>query len=678
MLGGAPGTAATVAAASILVAEGGTVALGLGAACYALLSALWVLMDVARAWWSLRGRLPIVPWRPNLLFRVYPTSKRNLLDRVSRRMDASARADAAADAARLRSRHPGHPPRAFGAVVGTCPFAHIGGASLANAALKSQPVKAPLYRAFEPFAGGGIFTAEGETWLARRTEVLAAFAAAGLEPLAAASIQNARDTVREMRAMMQGQSFTPIAALPLLQRATLRTTFQYLAGCTVAEAAAAFPESAARDGVRLAARELEDEYLEAATKLRHLIPARARSVWMLSDWAYRASPVGRLEARSVRNARRLATLAVRAARPGSPLAALAESAAHGGSGIRDDGSGARGRETGANERATTTTTTTTKPSPRVRGRARWESYMGGGVFVSRAGRPDPDPDLAPTPRDERIPRALLDEAVTLLFAGHDTQSATLSWALLRLAAEPEIQKDLRAGLRRRKNADVAAELGVEGPASRGGADGTASPALDGTAGPNPSRFSASLRDLPSPHQPAWRTSAAAPELEAVLRETLRLHPVAPLVARRLVSDVADEDGFRLSEGTAVGVWLHAVHRDPAAWDRPDAFAPRRWLVDDERLPTPNAPRRGAEEEPPRVRRKGSAFMPFAAGPRACVGQHLAWVFMRVMLAQLVCAFEFAPGDERDPMTPSVGFTVTPANGARVQARSVDGREENHR
>ena len=153
MLGGAPGTAATVAAASILVAEGGTVALGWGAACYALLSALWVLADVARAWWSLRGRLPIMPWRPNLLFRVYPTSKRNLLDRVSRRMDASANAATAADATKPGSRI--RPPRAFGAVVGTCPFAHVGGASLANAALKSQPVKAPLYRAFEPFAGGG-------------------------------------------------------------------------------------------------------------------------------------------------------------------------------------------------------------------------------------------------------------------------------------------------------------------------------------------------------------------------------------------------------------------------------------------------------------------------------------------------------------------------------------------
>ena len=669
MLGGAPGTAASVAAASILVVEGGTVALGWGVACYALLSALWVLMDVTRAWWSLRGRLPIVPWRPNLLFRVYPTSKRNLLDRVSRRMDASARADAAADAARPRSRRLRQPPRAFGAVVGTCPFAHVGGASLANAALKSQPVKAPLYRAFEPFAGGGIFTAEGETWQARRTEVLAAFAAAGLEPLAAASIENARNTVREMRTMIQGQSVATIAALPLLQRATLRTTFQYLAGCTVAEAAAAFPE--ARDGVRLSARELEDEYLEAATALRHLIPARARSVWMLSDWAYRASPVGRREARSVRNARRLPTLAARAARPGSPLAALAEGRAHGGAGNDD---GARERETDTNavkRRVTTTAPSGSGGEPFVRGRARWESYMGGGVFVSRAGRPDPDPDpdpdpepsragpsAPPTTRTGKIPRALLDEAVTLLFAGHDTQSATLSWALLRLAAEPEIQKDLRAGLSRTKSADVAGELGVERRES-GGADGPASRA---------SR--ASSRRGASPHQPAWRTSAAAPELEAVLRETLRLHPVAPLVVRRLVSDATDGDGFRLPEGTAVGVWLHAVHRDPAVWDKPDAFAPRRWLVDDG-VPT-RAALSGAGEEPPRVRHKGSAFMPFAAGPRACVGQHLAWVFMRVMLAQLVCAFEFAPVEEHDPMTPSVGFTVTPANGARVQVRSVVG------
>jgi cytochrome P450 len=293
--------------------------------------------------------------------------------------------------------------------------------------------------------------------------------------------------------------------------------------------------------------------------------------------------------------------------------------------------------------------------------------MGGGVFVSRS-RADRDPagdsKRESDSRNKKIPRALLDEAVTLLFAGHDTQSATLSWALLRLAADSEMQKDLRLGLSR--SADVEHELGVEKVCRKSplGADGTETKTKTKT---KTARVAKDVSTHAPTHQPAWRTSAAAPELEAVLRETLRLHPVAPLVVRRLTSDAADGDGFRLPEGTAVGVWLHAVHRDPEFWDQPDAFTPRRWLVDGD------GDGGGADDELPQVRRKGSAFMPFAAGPRACVGQHLAWVFMRVMLAQLVCAFEFAPGDERDPMTPSVGFTVTPANGARVKVRSLDER-----
>ena len=182
---------------------------------------------------------------------------------------------------------------------------------------------------------------------------------------------------------------------------------------------------------------------------------------------------------------------------------------------------------------------------------------------------------------------------------------------------------------------------------------------------------------PEPVRPAWwRTSAGAPVLEACLRETLRLHPVAPFVARKLTSGVSvspegGESGvgaLTLPAGCAAGVWLHAVHRDPAVWVDPDSFDPSRWLVRSDSI---RSNIQGWNRTPGdvRVKFKGAGFMPFATGPRSCVGQHLAWVYMRVVLAGLVRAYEvrLAEGEgEGDALTPSVGFTVTPANAARVR------------
>mgnify|MGYP001969130983 FL=1 len=628
MLAGAPGTAAAAAAASVLALEGGEHALAWGVALYVICAATWTLADAVGARLVFRGKLPSVPWRPNLMFNVYATPRRNLLDRVSRRMAAARVGNDATT--KHRHRH-----RAFATVVGNCPFAHVGGAALARAALDRQPVKSPLYRAFEAFAGVGIFTAEGDDWAAKRSEVLGAFATAGLEPLAAASTRAAAGLTAEIDAQLvaatRGKEATregstvddaekgegggggggrggdgnglEVDMLPRLQRATLRATFEYLAGVDLPTAAAADGGDASRP--RRPAGVWEDEYLAAATDLRALIPARARSVWMLSDWAYALSPVGRLERARIREARRLPELALRAAVPGSPLDHLRRGPAH---------------------------------SRRRRG---WSGSIFSRFWGSsrRAGLGSRDP--------------LLDEATTLLFAGHDTQSATLSWALLRLAGDPAAQRELRASL---TDDPVAME---------------------------------SLAKKTNVQPAWWRTSAGAPVLEACLRETLRLHPVAPFVARKLTSDAVvasgagdDDDGggLTLPAGSAAGVWLHAVHRDPTVWVDPDSFVPSRWLVADSNAGKPAGSEdsirsQGSNTPGVRVLFKGAGFMPFATGPRACVGQHLAWVYMRVVLARLVCAYEvrLAGGEgEGDALTPSVGFTVTPANAARVRLAPVGG------
>jgi cytochrome P450 len=403
MLAGAPGTAAAAAAASVLALEGGTQALAWGVPFYAACVVMSLLVDAVRARLVFRGKLPTVPWRPNLMFNVYQKPKRNLLDRVSRRMAMDNGSD-------VDAKTKNHSHRAFATVVGNCPFAHVGGGDLARVALNQQPVKSPLYRAFESFAGVGIFTAEGEDWAAKRSEVLGAFASAGLEPLAAASKRSASKLTAEIDAQLAAEKDVEKGAtgradgdgvevdmLPRLQRATLRATFEYLAGVDLETAASVDRRSVS---------EWEDEYLTAATDLRHLIPARARSVWMLSDWAYAASPVGRIERRRIKEARRLPELALRTARPGSPLDDLRRGSAHA---------------------------------------AEWGTRH---AWWSRLRR------TAGVGRD-----ALLDEATTLLFAGHDTQSATLSWALLRLASDVKTQGTLRASLTR--DPHVVTGLGLQ-------------------------------------------------------------------------------------------------------------------------------------------------------------------------------------------------------------------------
>ena len=252
--------------------------------------------------------------------------------------------------------------------------------------------------------------------------------------------------------------------------------------------------------------------------------------------------------------------------------------------------------------------------------------------------------------DDEFPKGLLDETTTLLFAGHDTQSATLSWGLLRLVDNVKIQNELRVSLLD----DVIVEaLGLPSKRrkTRASSDG---------------------------EKAAWATSAFAPMLESVIRETLRLHPVAPLVVRMLSADVSSAE-MTIPKGCAVGVWLSSVHRDDAVWDRPEEFDPKRWTEtshartgstgsfteDSEEDSSPGAASGKPASE---LKHKGVGYMPFAYGPRSCVGQHLAQVTMRVALAHLIEAFEFAPSADVDASTPSVGFTVTPSTGAPLRIR----------
>ncbi|KAJ1289598.1 hypothetical protein BS78_02G176900 [Paspalum vaginatum] len=111
-----------------------------------------------------------------------------------------------------------------------------------------------------------------------------------------------------------------------------------------------------------------------------------------------------------------------------------------------------------------------------------------------------------------------------------------------------------------------------------------------------------------------------PYLHAVIKETLRLQPPAPLLPRKVVADDMSLGGFSVPIGTYVLVNLWAIGRDPAVWPDPEAFLPERFLGDQQA-----ADFRGLD----------FAYRPFGAGRRMCPGLDFATRLVPMLLASLL-------------------------------------------
>ncbi|XP_042493286.1 cytochrome P450 CYP82D47-like [Macadamia integrifolia] len=131
-------------------------------------------------------------------------------------------------------------------------------------------------------------------------------------------------------------------------------------------------------------------------------------------------------------------------------------------------------------------------------------------------------------------------------------------------------------------------------------------------------------------------------LQAIVKETLRLYPAAPLAAPHEAIEECTIAGFHVPVGTRILPNLYKIHRDPRVWLDPSKFKPERFLTSHVDVDL-----RGQHFE----------LIPFGSGRRMCPGLSFALQVLHLGLARLLHEFEFAnPSNSPVDMTESPGLT----------------------
>jgi cytochrome P450 len=199
------------------------------------------------------------------------------------------------------------------------------------------------------------------------------------------------------------------------------------------------------------------------------------------------------------------------------------------------------------------------------------------------------------------PRLVRDEVVTLLLAGHETTALSLTWTLYLLARHPEAAAKVEA--------EVDAVIGH--------------------------RRAPEASDLPN-----------LGYLAKVIGEAMRLYPPVYLVGRQTTRET-ELGGYRLPAATVLLMSQWVVHRDPRHFSDPASFRPDRWTE-------------SLSRALPRF-----AYFPFGGGPRICIGQPLALMEAKLVLAAICQRFRLSDACGA-PVDPYAEVTLRPSRPIRLR------------
>jgi len=121
-----------------------------------------------------------------------------------------------------------------------------------------------------------------------------------------------------------------------------------------------------------------------------------------------------------------------------------------------------------------------------------------------------------------------------------------------------------------------------------------------------------------------------PYLQAIVKETLRLHPPSPFVLRESTKNCTIAE-YDIPAKTQVFTNLWAIGKDPKHWDNPLEFIPERFVSKD------NESGKICEVD---VRGQHYELLPFGSGRRRCPGTSLALKVAHTTLAAMIQCFEW--------------------------------------
>eukprot|EP01080_Neovahlkampfia_damariscottae_P000405 gene405-6819_t len=202
-----------------------------------------------------------------------------------------------------------------------------------------------------------------------------------------------------------------------------------------------------------------------------------------------------------------------------------------------------------------------------------------------------DAHLNPDSDNQMSLKELRDNIIIFFLAGHETTANALSYILLLLGKNQDVQ-------------DKARET---------------------------------VMNVMKNEKPCYKNTKDLDYLLYIIKEGMRMfNPVEQIPERITTKDII-LDGFFIPKGSAVGINITAIHNNKTIYGDPENFRPNRW----------------SPEEQEKRKIPSSAWLPFSAGARVCIGNNFSIIEQKIFLSEILKKYKVTLPDpnakiEKDP------------------------------